>query len=74
MRRSQTPFGWKVAAPFCVAVLVSYVVIEALRTRGMWISGQAQAGWPVIIVMGLGFTVATGGCDGNKKRPQERRA
>lgn len=69
MRRKETPFGYKVAAPFGIAVLVVYVIIEALRTRGVWISGDAQAGWPVILVMGLAFTVATGGLD---ERNRER--
>lgn len=66
MRRKETPFAWKVAAPAGVIVLVVYVIIEALRTRGVWISGDAQAGLPVIIVMGLAFTAATGGLDERK--------
>jgi hypothetical protein len=71
MMRKQTPFGWKVAAPFGVLILFLYVVIEALRTRGMWVSGEAEAGWLVIAVMGLGFTVSTGGFD---QKPNERQA
>lgn len=67
IRRKPTPFGWKVAAGFGIPVLAIYVVIEALRTRGVWISGEAQAGWPVIIVMGLAFTGATGGLDERKR-------
>lgn len=69
MRRKETPFMWKVAAPVGIAVLVVYVIIEALRTRGVWISGDAQAGWPVVLVMGLAFTAATGGLD---ERNRER--
>jgi hypothetical protein len=67
MRRQQTPFVWKVASPVGIIVLVVYVIIEALRTRGVWISGDAQAGLPVIIVMGLAFTAATGGLDERKR-------
>lgn len=73
IRRAETPFLWKVAAPFGILVLVLYVIVEALRTRGMWISGEAEAGWLVIAVMGLGFTVSTGGLD-EKKKTQEGRA
>ena len=63
MRRKGTPFPWRVAAPFAVIILLVYVLIEAIRARGMWISGEAQAGWPVIIAAGLGFTAATGAFD-----------
>ena len=73
MRRKQTPFGWKIAAPFGILVLALYVGVEALRTRGLWFSGQAEAGWLVIAVMGLGFSVSTGALD-EKKKPHEGRA
>jgi hypothetical protein len=67
MRRKETPFGWRLVAPLAILfALVPYVAIEALRARGVWLSGEAQAAWPVIIAMGLGFTAATGGLDGTK--------
>jgi hypothetical protein len=74
MRRSPTPFGWKVVAPVGIGVLAVYVIIEAMRSRGMWISGEAQAGWPVIGAMGLAFSVATGVFDEKPKQPRERQA
>lgn len=67
VRRPTTPFVWKVAAPFGIFVLCLYVGLEALRTRGVWFSGEAEAGWPVIVVMGLGFSVATGALDERNK-------
>lgn len=67
MRRKETPFAWKVAAPVGIVILALYVALEALRTRGVWFSGQAEAGWPVIVVMGLGFSVATGALDERNK-------
>lgn len=72
MRRKGTPFPWKVAAPFGVVILLVYVLLEAMRSRGMWISGEAQAGWPVILAAGFGFTVATGAFD-EKPKAQARR-
>jgi hypothetical protein len=72
MRRAKTPFGWKVAGVPAILVLIAYVLLEALRTRGVWFSGQAEAGWPVIAIMGLGFTVATGGMDERKKHQGQR--
>lgn len=63
MWRKSTPFPWKVVAPVGVIVLLVYVLIEAARARGMWISGEAQAGWPVILAAGFGFTAATGAFD-----------
>ena len=73
MRRAKTPFGWKVAGVPAILVLAAYVLLEALRTRGVWFSGQAEAGWPVILVMGLGFSAATGAMDEHKK-PKGQRA
>lgn len=67
MRRAETPFLWKVAAPVGIGILALYVALEALRTRGVWFSGQAEAGWLVIVVMGLGFSVATGALDERNK-------
>jgi methionine-rich copper-binding protein CopC len=67
MLRKQTPFAWKVAAPVGITILVLYVGLEAMRTRGMWFSGQAEAGWLVIAVMGLGFSVSTGALDDKKQ-------
>lgn len=67
MRRKETPFGWKVAAPFGMVILAVCVMLEILRTRGVWISGDAQAGLPLIIVAGLAFTAATGGLDERKR-------
>lgn len=72
MRRPETPFGWKAAAPAGIAVLAIYVALEALRTRGVWISGNAQAGLPVIATMGLAFTAATGGFDERKRKERSR--
>lgn len=72
IRRAATPFGWRLAGYPAILVLVAYVLLEALRTRGVWFSGQAEAGWPVIIVMGLAFCAATGALDERKKQGAQR--
>lgn len=69
LRRKETPLAWKLASIPAFPTLVIYIIIETLRTRGVWISGEAQAGWPVIAAMGLGFTAATGGLDHRRRHP-----
>jgi hypothetical protein len=64
MGRKRLPYGVRVAAaPVAILTLCVYFLIEALRTRGVWFSGEAEAGWPVIMAMGAGITAATGGFD-----------
>lgn len=69
IRRKETPTLWKMASIPAFIILPLYVCVEVLRTRGVWFSGEAQAAWPVIISMGLGFTAATGGLDHRDTRP-----
>lgn len=68
IRRKETPMLWKLCSIPALIILPLYLIVEILRTRGVWFSGEAQAAWPVIIAMGLGFTAATGGLDHSQPR------
>lgn len=72
MRRTETPFAWKVAAPVAIFGLVLYAGLASLRAAGLWFDERAEASLIVIGLMGMGFTVATGGFDAKKNT--ERRA
>lgn len=63
MRREKTPAWVKACGLPAMLVIGGYFVIEALRTRGVWISGEAQAGLLPIFCMGSGFSAATGALD-----------
>lgn len=67
MRRKETPFVWKVAAPVGIIILTVCVLLETLRTRGVWIGGAAEGSYVIIITAGLAFTAATGGLDHHKR-------
>lgn len=68
MRREKTPAWIKASGVPAILVIGGYFIIEALRTRGVWISGEAQAGLLPVISMGMGFSAATGALD---ERPKD---
>lgn len=66
--RRRTPVIWKIAGlTAAMPIIVVYFLLEAARTRGVWMSGTAQAGWPVVLAMGLGFMTALGQMDGGAR-------
>lgn len=70
MWRPMLAIGWKVAAPAALLVVGGYFIVEALRSRGVWISGEAQCAWWVAITMGLGLAAGTGALDERHDRQE----